>query len=80
MRSAELDIKEEEVALAVLNGLPTDYNMTVTLLAGQPEALQFDDVVRHLLRAEQLMTLQAGEEPGGTQALVTKGNPKTKQL
>ena len=75
-------VLDDEVVLALLSGLPSEYETTATLLVGQREALDLDDVSSRLLIAEKLQGLKT-DQSNGSQALAAKanrrGNPKFKQ-
>ena len=52
------DCKESEVTLSVLAGLPTEYDIIVTVLTATDEELALDDIIPKLLPMEQKLSSQ----------------------
>ena len=53
LRAAGYEIADQDVAWAVLAGLPTDYNMMVTVLTATQTEMSLGDILPKLLQVEQ---------------------------
>ena len=66
LAAAGHDIKEDEVVMSVLAGLPAEYNVVVAVLETSNDALKLDDVLAKLLPVEQ--RAQASEATSDSKA------------
>ena len=57
MRAAGLEIKDHEVALALLAGLPSEFAMVSSILTSSNEELKLDEMLAKLLNVEELTKL-----------------------
>lgn len=53
LTAAGYEVREDEIVLAVLAGLPKEYDMIVTVIQSADEALNVDEVLPKLLQVEQ---------------------------
>lgn len=54
---------ESEVTLAVLTGLPEDYDVVVTVLSTAGKGLKLDEALPHLLQMEQKISAKEEKVP-----------------
>jgi galactitol-specific phosphotransferase system IIB component len=62
LRAAGYAVKDEEVALSTLAGLPDEYDIIVTMLENTDETLDMDDMLAKLLTVEQRMATKLDEK------------------
>ena len=74
--AAGYDVREDEVVLAVLAGLPKEYEMVVTVLESADEVLSLDEVLPKLMNVEQ-RTIATKPMEVGMRAFIAKGNTRT---
>lgn len=71
LRAAGHEISDQEVAWAVLAGLPTDYDMMVTVLTATETNMKLEDILPKLLQVEQQ---RQKYEAANEKALIAKRN------
>ena len=58
--TAGYEVREDEVTLSVLAGLPKEYEMVITVLESSDEMPGLDEVLPKLMHVEQRMDLEPG--------------------
>ena len=71
LRAASYEIADQEVAWAVLAGLPTEYEMMVTVLTATETEMKLDDILPKLLQVEQ--RVQKYERPEEKALIAMRG-------
>lgn len=62
LRAAGHEISDQEVAWAVLAGLPADYDMMVTVLTATESEVRVEDILPKLLQVEQQLRAEVEDE------------------
>jgi hypothetical protein len=75
--AAGYPIRDEEVVLSVLAGLPGDYDTVVTILETSDDLLELDAVLSKLLQAEQRSTKLGESSSSGNKAYFSKPGNNT---
>ena len=74
LRAAGDEIPNQDVAWAVLAGLPSDYSMMVTVLTATQTEMSLDDILPKLMPVEQRMSSTESSQPSEAALMAKRKN------